>query len=189
MQPDVTPFERLWQAAQANLNAHGGFLSYFPAESVRGEFRRGKLPRIWLYRPLETMPEVWTDPDKVTDPDLDASILAHEFGHFLTWTQGLRPKGFVSASVRDKHLDSRLTRAWSLREADLLKILAEEEQAWALGKALLEEVGFQNWPVFEARQKLSLGYHKRQNSRYRSTLTSGWVYSGTKLAGKRTGRC
>jgi hypothetical protein len=121
-------------------------------------------------------------------PDLLSEVvtLAHEAGHFLSW-RDTQLSGwqtyFDAAQARDQILsqvpkhgtveeyNERLRGAVqaALRPEQIQSILAEEATAWAIGRELLERVGFENSDYYANRKRRGLHVH-----RYRLGLDDLW---------------
>lgn len=156
----MTPAEALaalWKHARAQ-----GIRVFYRApiraveEGVDGWYLRnvGNEPLIELYR--DRAPDPPTDPDLVSQPLHDAILLAHEFGHYLSETKGTRTSGYEAALAAYDRKDQSLTED----EEDLIR--REEQLAWANGREVLAELGFQDPMAFDKLELEGMrGYEKR----------------------------
>ncbi len=141
-------FKALWKRAEVELageheRLRAGAVQYALRLDDRdlnggGEYRCFYgLPSIRLFRSGRS-PDPQDRPDLITQPDTDASVLAHEFGHFLS-------------DPTDKLHDAyaRACAGQSATPEEKRAILAEEEAAWRCGRAVLADLGCDEWERFE----------------------------------------
>jgi hypothetical protein len=100
----------------------------------------------------EPFPSPSDRPDLKTQPEVDACILAHEHGHFLSDVRGNRTSAYVDAVLRFQKKESPLPQDRGL-------ILAEEERAWDHGHETLTSLGVTEWQTFEERKRDGLAYY------------------------------
>lgn len=94
-------------------------------------------PSITLVRPLDRIPKRADLPDPQTQPDEDACLLAHEFGHFH-----VDPQGDAALAAIER------VRTGSGTLDDGLLVLKDEEAAWKVGAELLADQGCSQWEHF-----------------------------------------
>ncbi|MBE7481535.1 MAG: hypothetical protein HS104_16335 [Polyangiaceae bacterium] len=170
--------------------AEEGSGSFHPDPRERGE----KRPTITIARPFY---EAVNRPTRsrnaggahLPPPNLLAETftLAHECGHFLSWRERA-PRDewtayYIAAKARDdawsqlpddlpppeynERLRSSAKEQLTADQIDL--ILAEEARAWAIGRELLESLGFEDLPAYDERTIRGLHDH-----RYRLGLDELW---------------
>ncbi len=111
-------------------------------------------------------------PADLAPPDILAELctLAHEYGHAVSWRAGNRTAEYVAATDRMfKLLDAAAGGRLTDEECSLIE--AEERRAWANGRAMLGELGFADWAVFDERERAGLAEYVR--------IFSGDVFAAT----------
>ena len=153
----------LWRLAECNLarlgspptDTVGRTVAYRggDASQPQSHYEGGKYdwndgcPIIRLLR--DRVPAIDTEPDLATQPERDACLLAHEYGHFLSDRDGSRTQA----------LYDKLGTGAMLDRAEQGAILAEEERAWDLGRKTVIDLGCDDLAVFdECRDRLLKTY-------------------------------
>lgn len=100
------------------------------------------------------VPPLPTEPDLVTNPERDACMLAHEYGHFLT-TKERRERG--EPEPHEHHAGDPIPENLAHRR----EAFDEEEAAWRKAQETLLALGCDEWEGFERqRDKALAGYRK-----------------------------
>jgi hypothetical protein len=153
-----TDLDGAWKR-KAPDDATDGLVAYLPAfadidPAMEGFYDANDgFPRIHLLAGgREPFPSPPDSPDLKAQPEVDACILAHEHGHFLSDVQGDRTSAYKGAVTRFQNKESPLPQ-----DRDL--ILAEEERAWDHGRETLTSLGVSEWQTFDDRERDGLAYY------------------------------
>jgi hypothetical protein len=88
----------------------------------------------------------------------DTITLAHEYGHHLRYACGERKPEYTSFV--------RVHGDWSkwpqCAMDDRRRVLEEEEGAWVHAAAVLKQLGFADWPAFDADRDASITDYRRK---------------------------
>jgi hypothetical protein len=156
----------LWTLAEKDLAGPGGntmhvvtysalvaFSGYVPNVRPDGT----KLPTIFIHR-KDAVPQPQDKPDRVTQPEEDACVLAHEHGHFLSNENGERTTEYESALAVCHGMRSG-GRAPTMVERDA--VYDEEHRAWEYARKTLTKLGVHEWTFFDAYRESKLkGYRE-----------------------------
>ena len=82
-------------------------------------------------------------------------VLAHEYGHCLSWRAGHRTAEYEAAAVRFG--EQALLDRWERR-----LIRAEEARAWRRGRRVLRRLGFRKWKAFSLHCTSSRRIYERK---------------------------
>jgi len=159
-------FRLLWRAAELDLAEASavrtvppfpvvttGTVTYSPPEGIDdGYFDRNRLI-IRLCRP-EPFPTPEDAPDLQTQPDVDACLLAHEYGHFRSWKSGVHTDAYVAAATALEVAQLKSGPPPTPEQAEL--VMREEEQAWESARATLANLGVTRWTAFDAQRDAGL---------------------------------
>jgi hypothetical protein len=97
-------------------------------------------------------------PDKKANHDTLFPILTHEYGHFVSWNEKMRPSDYEEARgifSLGKKFYHRMT------DRDKLLVIEEEERAWNEGIKFVKSKGFKLTPKFYRRKRLALATYYR----------------------------
>jgi hypothetical protein len=136
-------FVALWRFVEGELargHSKRGTVTYHAGIGIEGGKYRwnGGLPQVVLWR-KDRAPPQQEEPDLATQPLLDACLLAHEYGHFLSDREGERTKTFYEAISTGRALPPEAQEA----------VLVEEARAWELGRQALTYLGCTEWSDFD----------------------------------------
>jgi hypothetical protein len=96
--------------------------------------------------------------NNLATPDIKFIILTHEYGHFLSWENKMKPLGYEEARTifnLGKKFRNRLS------EAEKAMIIEEEQRAWNEGIKFVKSNNFELSSSFYSRKKYMLStYHK-----------------------------
>jgi hypothetical protein len=89
--------------------------------------------------------------------DFKFNVLTHEYGHYLSWKNKMRPDGYeiAMALYSNRLLWPRMT------DEDKGMILGEEKLAWDLGIDFVKRSGFKLSPAFHRRKRSALLSYKK----------------------------
>ncbi|MDA4131998.1 MAG: hypothetical protein OK454_02575, partial [Thaumarchaeota archaeon] len=161
--PPVTPadvFRDLWafvrdelrattkMDAPVSYNTRGGAAPEDEAAYVR------EATCIWLYRD-EPLPDPDSEPE-MSQPDKDACLLAHEYGHYLSDKAG-RPEGYMAAN-------DVFIAGGPITEVELALVLDEERLAWSHARSELAKLGVTEWSSFNQHEKDGLDAYEQAAS-------------------------
>jgi hypothetical protein len=189
-------YRALWQSAEQlgatvryDSELEDGAGSFHPDPWNRGE----SFPRITIGRPYHEEVDRPTrnrntgGREALPPPDLlrETITLAHEFGHFLSWKRSPDEWNayFEAAKTRDEawsqvprdgsvgeYNNQLRTAAQSRLTRDQMgRIVAEEERAWAIGRGLLADLGFEDLELYAEHERRGLHFH-----RYRLGIDDLW---------------
>jgi len=109
---------------------------------------------IWLYRD-EPLPDPDSEPE-MSQPEKDACLLAHEYGHYLSDKKG-RPEAYLSAN--DSLIADR-----PMTPQDMALVLHEERLAWSYARSELAKLGVTEWAYFNEKETDGLNAYERAAS-------------------------
>lgn len=147
-------------------NGEGGW--FHPGDEATGPGR----PKITICRacypypsdepsPVRNDGSVDADDEHRAHPDLlqELITLAHECGHYVSFTQGNCTQEYRAAARAQKTLLKGPENIVSKEQETIY--MADEHRAWAFGRKELEALGFQEWEAFDAAHARALREYER----------------------------
>lgn len=138
-------YQGLWRDAQAK----GVEVLYHKSMNAEaGHFVPNGKPHIRIHRVNytegEEPSEFRNNNQKLTDDELQSELLtlAHEFGHWLSWTNGNWPETLSETSDAFRQTSNGTTQ---IGRDEAEEIYQEEVRAWENAVVLLKEHGFSEW--------------------------------------------
>jgi hypothetical protein len=162
----VGVFNRLWeQVSQECYVSYHGRLESNEIEDAwysKDPWGNGSGPQIWIF--WERAPDRKCAPVPQSQPDLvgnvlgDCCLLAHEYGHRLSDKAGNRNAAYLAAL---EQFDQGRGAPQMTPEEKAI-IYGEEERAWALGRAVLVDLGFEDLGAFDTRRDEGLAEYRKR---------------------------
>jgi hypothetical protein len=156
-------YARLWGTAEGD----GAFVTYegtAPHGTEAGWFHptdAGGDPKIVVVRPYymhHTMPH-WERSDGVAvDIEAEFCVLAHEYGHMVSWRAGNRTAEYVTAAEAVNARERGKPLALDGKARAL--VFDEEERAWKNGRKVLRSYDWTPWERFNAEEKKALDVYR-----------------------------
>jgi hypothetical protein len=111
--------------------------------------------------------------ETVQDPLEEAITLAHEFGHYESFTAGVAPDYPAARDLFGVEQAAVPVPASRLTATQKQLVLGEEQMAWTNGRAVLAAFGFNDWQAFDTRERDGLAeYRRRLEAGATSTLAN-----------------
>lgn len=161
----------IYLALWARAEEVGIYVTYVGIMEEEGTFsprddRPGLGPEIRIRRPFyetHNKPGRFLNTGEAVDILDELCTLAHEFGHYVSHIGGLRTPELASScdllfQRRRREPGVAQTKPLSPAQHDLVR--QEEARAWTYGRDVLKELGFEQWPAFDARERKALDVYE-----------------------------